>query len=140
MLATGQSARIQLADGRELSGRVRLVPASVDQKDATRPRTRLAGARIRASTGIFARATIDASRSCGYPSPRAAVTLPDRGGERPDRAQRHGRDRRVQIGFHSDDNIEIRNGLREGDTVVANAGQIRCADGDKVKPIADGAR
>ncbi len=139
MLATGQSARIQLADGRELSGRVRLVPASVDQK------TQLGRARVsleRASglrLGIFARATIDASRSCGISVPRAAVTYRTEGASvqivRNDMVET----RRVQIGFHSDDNIEIRNGLREGDTVVANAGSS-LRDGDKVKPIADGAR
>jgi len=139
MLATGQSARIQLADGRELSGRVRLVPASVDQK------TQLGRARVsleRASglrLGIFARATIDASRSCGISVPRAAVTYRTEGASvqivRNDMVET----RRVQIGFHSDDDIEIRNGLREGDTVVANAGSS-LRDGDKVKPIADGAR
>ena len=139
MLASGQSARIQLADGRELSGRVRLVPASVDQK------TQLGRARVsleRASglrLGIFARATIDASRSCGISVPRAAVTYRTEGASvqivRNDMVET----RRVQIGFHSDDDIEIRNGLREGDTVVANAGSS-LRDGDKVKPIADGAR
>jgi multidrug efflux pump subunit AcrA (membrane-fusion protein) len=139
MLATGQSARIQLADGRELSGRVRLVPASVDQK------TQLGRARVsleRASglrLGIFARATIDASRSCGISVPRAAVTYRTEGASvqivRNDMVET----RRVQIGFHSDDDIEIRNGLREGDTVVANAGSS-LRDGDKVKPIADAAR
>ena len=139
MLATGQSARIQLADSRELSGRVRLVPASVDQK------TQLGRARVsleRASglrLGIFARATIDASRSCGISVPRAAVTYRTEGASvqivRNDMVET----RRVQIGFHSDDDIEIRNGLREGDTVVANAGSS-LRDGDKVKPIVDGAR
>ena len=139
MLASGQNARIQLADGRELSGRVRLVPASVDQK------TQLGRARVsleRASglrLGIFARATIDASRSCGISVPRAAVTYRTEGASvqivRNDMVET----RRVQIGFHSDDDIEIRNGLREGDTVVANAGSS-LRDGDKVKPIADGAR
>jgi multidrug efflux pump subunit AcrA (membrane-fusion protein) len=44
--------------------------------------------------------------------------------------------RKVQIGFHSDNDIEIRNGLREGDIVVANAGSS-LRDGDRVKPITD---
>jgi len=141
MLASGQNARIQLADGRELSGRVRLVPASVDQK------TQLGRARVsleRASglrLGIFARATIDASRSCGISVPRAAVTYRTEGASVQIVRERENvvETRRVQIGFHSDDDIEIRNGLREGDTVVANAGSS-LRDGDKVKPIADGAR
>jgi multidrug efflux pump subunit AcrA (membrane-fusion protein) len=40
----------------------------------------------------------------------------------------------VQVGFHSDMDIEIREGLREGDLIVANAGSS-LRDGDKVNPI-----
>ena len=40
----------------------------------------------------------------------------------------------VQVGFHSDYDMEIRNGLSEGDLVVANAGSS-LRDGDKVNPI-----
>jgi multidrug efflux pump subunit AcrA (membrane-fusion protein) len=48
--------------------------------------------------------------------------------------------RLVQIGFHSDNDTEIRSGLQEGDMVVANAGSS-LRDGDKVAPIvADAAR
>jgi multidrug efflux pump subunit AcrA (membrane-fusion protein) len=40
----------------------------------------------------------------------------------------------VQVGYHSDTQTEIRDGLREGDLVVANAGSS-LRDGDKVKPV-----
>jgi hypothetical protein len=39
----------------------------------------------------------------------------------------------VRIGFHSDLNVEIRDGIREGDLVVANAG-TSLRDGDQVTP------
>jgi multidrug efflux pump subunit AcrA (membrane-fusion protein) len=42
--------------------------------------------------------------------------------------------RLVRVGYHSDTDIEIREGLREGDLVVANAGSS-LRDGDKVKPV-----
>ena len=42
--------------------------------------------------------------------------------------------RSIQIGFHSDTDIEVRSGLNEGDLVVANAG-TSLRDGDKVRPI-----
>jgi multidrug efflux pump subunit AcrA (membrane-fusion protein) len=42
--------------------------------------------------------------------------------------------RLVQIGIHSDLNVEVREGLREGDLVVANAGSS-LRDGDKATPI-----
>jgi HlyD family secretion protein len=42
--------------------------------------------------------------------------------------------RRAQTGFHSDSDTEIREGLSEGDQVVANAGgSLR--DDDRVKPV-----
>jgi hypothetical protein len=42
--------------------------------------------------------------------------------------------RSVQIGLHSDTDIEIRKGLNQGDLVVANAGTT-LRDGDKVRPV-----
>jgi len=48
--------------------------------------------------------------------------------------------RLVQVGLHSDTDTEVRDGLREGDLIVANAGSS-LRDGDKVTPIvADSAR
>ena len=64
-LAPGQTARIEIGDNRELSGRVRLVPAVID------PVRQLGRARLSLERdpslrlGMFAGATIDAKRSCG---------------------------------------------------------------------------
>jgi len=135
-LSSGQGARIRIEDSLELSGRVRLVPASVDQK------TQLGRARLsleRASQlrlGMFAQATIDANRSCGISVPRSAVTYRTEGTSVQIVRENVIATRRVKIGFHSDTDTEIRDGLREGDTVVANAGSS-LRDGDRVKPIVD---
>ncbi len=139
-LASGQTARVEIAAGRELSGRVRLVPAAIDQ------RTQLGRARISLERdpllrlGMFARATIDANRSCGISVPRSAVRYRTEGTSvqvvRDDAIET----RLVQVGFHSDTDTEIRDGLHEGDMVVANAGSS-LRDGDKVRPIvADASR
>jgi len=40
----------------------------------------------------------------------------------------------VKVGFNSDTNIEIREGVREGDLIVSNAGSS-LREGDNVKPI-----
>lgn len=133
-LSSGQAARIQIENSRELSGRVRLVPAAVDQ------RTQLGRARLsmeRASElriGMFARATIDANRSCGISVPRSAVTYRTEGTSVQVVRENVIETRRVEIGFHSDTDIEIRSGLRDGDTVAANAGSS-LRDGDRVKSI-----
>ena len=80
--------------------------------------------------GMFARATIDANRSCGVSIPKSALdhstvqVVKDNVVET----------RRVQVGLFSDTNIEIREGLKEGDIVVANAG-TSLHDGDRIKPI-----
>src|SRR5205807_9018576 len=68
-LGSGQTARIEIEGSRELSGRVRLVPAAVDRRTQS-GRARLSLERdplLR--LGMFARATIDASRSCGISVP-----------------------------------------------------------------------
>lgn len=137
---TGQTARVEIGDRRELSGRVRLAPAAVDQ------RTQIGRARItlerdpQLRLGMFARATIDANRSCGISVPRSAVRYRTEGTSV--QVVRDGAiaTRLVKVGIHSDTDTEIREGLREGDLVVANAGSS-LRDGDKVKPtVADAVR
>src|SRR5262249_43409392 len=133
-LASGQTVRVEIADSRELSGRVRLVPATIDQ------RTQLGRARISlerdslSRVGMFARATIDANRSCGVSVPRSSVRYRTEGTSV--QVVRDGiiETRLVKVGLHSDTDTEITDGLREGDIIVANAGSS-LRDGDKVKPI-----
>jgi multidrug efflux pump subunit AcrA (membrane-fusion protein) len=139
-LSSGQRARIQIDNGRELLGQVRLVPAAVDQK------TQLGRARISLERdaalrpGMFARASIEANRSCGISVPRSAVTYRTEGTSVQVVRENVVETRRVQVGIHSDVDTEIREGLREGDMVVANAGSS-LRDGDRVRPIlADAAR
>jgi HlyD family secretion protein len=139
MLSPGQAARIQIEDSRELSGRVRLVPAAIDQ------RTQLGRARLslerapQIRLGMFASATIDADRSCGISVPRSSVTYRTEGTSvqivRGDVIQT----RRVRIGFHSDTQTEVRDGVSDGDMIVANAGSS-LRDGDRVNPIVSDAQ
>jgi multidrug efflux pump subunit AcrA (membrane-fusion protein) len=133
-LATGQSARIEIVEGRELAGKVRLVPATIDQ------RTQLGRARVSVERdsslqpGMFARATILRENSCGIKVPHAAVRFLTEGASvqivRNDLIET----RKVQLGLYSDDEdaIEVRSGLRDGDMVVAKARGV-LQDGDKVK-------
>jgi HlyD family secretion protein len=139
-LASGQTARIEIGDNREFSGRVRLVPAVIN------PRTQLGRARLSLERdqllriGMFARATIDANRSCGISIPYSAVRYRTEGTSVQVVREDVIETRLVQIGLQSATDTEIREGLREGDLVVANAGSS-LHDGDKVRPIvADSAR
>jgi multidrug efflux pump subunit AcrA (membrane-fusion protein) len=139
MMTVGQAVRVQVEDNQEMSGRVRLVPAAVDQ------RTQLGKARLsierapKIRTGMFARATIDADRSCGISVPRSAVTYRTEGTSVQVVRGSVIETRKVQIGLQSDTDTEIRVGIGDGDMVVANAGSS-LRDGDRVNPIADSAR
>ena len=128
-----QTARVELENGTEVSGRVRLMPGEIDRT------TQLGRARLSIDRspslriGMFARATIDASRSCGVAIPRSAVTYRTEGASV--QVIRDGvvETRRIVTGLRSDTDVEIRSGLREGETLVASAG-TSLHDGDSVKP------
>jgi HlyD family secretion protein len=138
-LASGQPARIEI-EGRELSGRLRLVPAAIDR------RTQLGRARLSLDRdpalrlGTFARASIEANRSCGISVPGSAVHYRTGGASVQVVRNDVVETRLVQVGLHSDTDTEIREGLQAGDLVVANAGSS-LRDGDKVRPVvADNSR
>jgi RND family efflux transporter MFP subunit len=132
-LKSGEIARVSVDGGAERAGKVRLVAPDIDQKSQL-GKVRLAvGTDSSLRLGMFARATIDARRSCGVAIPRNAVDYRIEG-----TSVRVVRDktvemRRVVVGLSSDDNVEIRQGLNEGDMVVANAG-TSLHDGDKINP------
>jgi multidrug efflux pump subunit AcrA (membrane-fusion protein) len=132
-LAAGQTARVELVD-RDLTGRVRALPAEVN------PVSQLGRVRISIENdpslhvGAFARATIDAQRSCGVSVPRSAVLFRTEGTSV--QVVRDGavETRRVRVGLLADRTLEILDGVKEGETIVANAG-TSLHDGDKVNPV-----
>jgi multidrug efflux pump subunit AcrA (membrane-fusion protein) len=129
-LSAGAPVRVLIDNGPELGGRVRLVAPSID------PRTQLGKVRIAVfkdpsvKIGMFARATIDAARSCGVSIPLLAVDHQTVQVVRDNIVEV----RRVQTGLTSDTSVEIRDGVKEGEVVVANAG-TSLHDGDHVKTM-----
>jgi RND family efflux transporter MFP subunit len=129
-----QTARVVVDNGAQVGGHVRTVPAEIDRTSQL-GRARLAIDRAPSlRVGMFARAVIDASRSCGIAVPRAAVSYQADGTTV--QVVRDGKveTRPVRIGLLSDTDAEIREGLKEGDLVVANAGGS-LHDGDQVKTV-----
>jgi RND family efflux transporter MFP subunit len=132
-LAIGQAARVEIG-GYSLNGKVRLIPAAVD------PKFQVSHARValehdpRLRIGMFARATIEANRSQGISVPRSAVFYRTEGPSVQVVRENVLETRLVRVGLQSDTNIEIVEGLEEGDLVVANAGSS-LRDGMKVKPV-----
>jgi multidrug efflux pump subunit AcrA (membrane-fusion protein) len=129
-LTPGVTARITIDGGPEVSGRVRIIAPEIDR------RTQLGKARLSVprhpaiKVGMFARATIDANRSCGVSVPKSALDHSTVQVVKDNIVET----RKVQVGLFSDTDIEIREGVKEGEIVVANAG-TSLHDGDKVKVI-----
>jgi len=129
-LTPGVTARITIDGGPEVAGRVRIIAPEIDR------RTQLGKARLAVprnpaiKVGMFARATIDANRSCGVSVPKSALDHSTVQVVKNNIVET----RKVQVGLYSDSDIEIREGVKEGEIVVANAG-TSLHDGDKVKVI-----
>jgi multidrug efflux pump subunit AcrA (membrane-fusion protein) len=129
-LNPGATARISRDDAPDMVGRVRLISPQIDRA------TQLGHVKVSLSNsrslkvGMFARASIDAKRSCGVAIPNTAIdhltvqVVKDNTIET----------RKVRVGLVSDTNTEILDGLNVGETVVADAGSS-LHDGDRVKTM-----
>jgi multidrug efflux pump subunit AcrA (membrane-fusion protein) len=129
-LNPGATVRISRDDAPDLVGKVRQISPQIDRA------TQLGHVRISLTNnpslkvGMFARANIDAKRSCGVAVPRTAIdrlTLQVVKGNTVET-------RRVRVGLTSDTSTEILEGLDVGETVVADAG-TSLHDGDQIKTM-----
>ena len=129
-LNPGATARISRDDMPDLVGRVRLVSPQIDRTG------QLGHVRIALTNnpslkvGMFARANIDAKRSCGVAVPHTAIdrlTVQVVKGNTIET-------RRVRVGLSSDTSTEILEGLDVGEIVVADAG-TSLHDGDQIKTM-----
>jgi multidrug efflux pump subunit AcrA (membrane-fusion protein) len=129
-LNPGATARISRDDHPDISGKVRLVSPQIDRATQLgHVRLSLAG-NPSIKVGVFARASIDAKRSCGVAIPRSAIdhlTVQVVKGNTIET-------RRVRVGLVSDTSTEILEGVDVGDIVVADAG-TSLHDGDKVQTM-----
>ncbi len=136
-LAPNQSAKIDIIGVGELSGKVRHLPTAIN------PTTQLGQVRIfigrdqRLRIGAFGRAMVNVGRRCGAAIPFSAVLYGPGGAVV--QTVRDGRieTRRVNVGLLAAGQAEIREGLSEGDMVVARAGAF-VRDGDRVRPVTAG--
>jgi multidrug efflux pump subunit AcrA (membrane-fusion protein) len=133
-LAVNQTARIKIIGAGEVDGRVRRVAATVE------PNSQLGQVLVGLSStrrllvNASARAMIKTGESCGVAVPLTAILYGSAGTVvqvvRRDRVET----RRVEVGLMSAGQVEIREGLLEGDIVVARAGAL-LREGDPVRPI-----
>jgi HlyD family secretion protein len=121
-IVAGRTAQVGLEDGRELLGHVRQPPSEIN------PVSQLGQVRITIENdpslriGMFARATIDAARSCGVSVPRSAVYFRTEGANVQVVQDHVVETRKIQVGIMQNDEVEVKDGIREGEVVIANAG------------------
>jgi HlyD family secretion protein len=87
--------------------------------------------------GAFGRATIDVGRRCGPAIPLSAVLYGPGGAVVQVVRDNRIETRRVTVGLLSAGQAEIRDGLAEGEMVVARAGAF-VREGDRVRSITAG--
>lgn len=129
-LNPGATARVSRDSGPDLAGRVRLVSPEIDRTTQLGHVRIALGPNTPLKAGTFARATIDARRSCGVAVPRSALdhsTVQVIKGNTIET-------RKVRVGLVSDTSTEIVEGLTEGEIVVADAG-TSLHDGDQVRTM-----
>ena len=130
-LNAGATARISRDGAPDLVGRVRLVSPQIDRT------SQLGKVRIALTSnpslkvGMFARANIDAKRSCGVAVPHTAI---DRLTVQVVKNGNTIETRKVRVGLSSETSTEILEGLDVGEIVVADAG-TSLHDGDQIKTM-----
>jgi HlyD family secretion protein len=133
-LAVNQTARIKVVGAGEVEGKVRRVASTVE------PNSQLGQVFVGVTTNrkLFVnssgRAIIKTGQSCGVSVPLTAVLYGSAGTVV--QVVRRGRieTKRVEVGLTDGGQIEIRDGLTEGDIVVARAGAL-LREGDPVRAI-----
>jgi HlyD family secretion protein len=133
-LAVNQLARIKVIGAGEVDGKVRRLSTTVQ------PDSQLAQAFIGITTNrrllvnSSGRALITTGQSCGVSVPLTAILYGSAGTVVQVIRRSRVETRRVETGLMSAGQVEIREGIAEGDIVVARAGAL-LREGDPVRPV-----
>lgn len=135
-LSAGQTATIRVVGATPVEGRVRSVSSTID------PITQLGQVRVQVTTpkarllmNGSGRATIRTGESCNVAVPLTAILYGSGGAVIQVVRRQRVETRRIEVGLLSAGQVEIRQGLAEGDIVVARAGAL-LREGDPVRTIA----
>jgi HlyD family secretion protein len=133
-LKVNQTARIKVVGAPEVDGKVARVAPTVQPDSQLGQVTIAVTSNQRLLVNSSGRALIKTSQSCGVAVPLTAVLYGTAGTVvqvvRRDRVET----KRVEVGLMSGGQVEIRDGLAEGDMVVARAGAL-LREGDPVRPV-----
>jgi HlyD family secretion protein len=133
-LAVNQTARIKVIGAGDVDGRVRRLSTTVE------PNSQLGQVFVGITTNrrllvnSSARAQIKTGQSCGVSVPLTAILYGTAGTVVQVVRRQRVETRRVETGLMSAGQVEIREGIAEGDIVVARAGAL-LREGDPVRPV-----
>jgi multidrug efflux pump subunit AcrA (membrane-fusion protein) len=133
-LAVNQTARIKIIGAGEVDGKVRRVATTIE------PNSQLGQVFVSVTTNrrllvnSSARALIKTGQSCGVSVPLTAILYGSAGTVVQVVRRQRVETRRVEVGLMSGGQVEVREGLQEGDIVVARAGAL-LREGDPVRPV-----
>jgi len=133
-LQVGQSARIKIIGAGEVDGRVRRIAPTIE------PNSQLGQVFIgitparRFLVNASGRALIKTGQSCGIAVPLTSILYGSAGTVVQVVRRARIETRRVEIGLMAAGQVEIKDGLVEGDIVVARAGAL-LREGDPVRPL-----
>ena len=133
-LAVGQTATVRLPGAGDIDGKIRRIGPTVE------PNIQQGMAYIGISTprrlllNASARALIKTGQSCNVAVPLTSVQYSSAGTVVQLIRRNRVETKRVEVGLMSGGNIEIRDGINEGDIVVARAGAL-LREGDPVRPV-----
>jgi multidrug efflux pump subunit AcrA (membrane-fusion protein) len=133
-LKVNQTARIKVVGAPEVDGKVARVAPTVQPDSQLGQVTLAVTSSQRLLVNSSGRAQIKTSQSCNVAVPLTAVLYGSAGTVvqvvRRDRIET----KRVEVGLMSGGQVEIRDGVAEGDMVVARAGAL-LREGDPVRPV-----
>ncbi|MCA1402685.1 HlyD family efflux transporter periplasmic adaptor subunit [Bradyrhizobium sp. BRP56] len=133
-LKTEQTAQLKVLGAGDLDGKVRRIAPTVEPNSQLGQVFIGIGANKRLLVNSSGRAQIKTGQSCGVAVPLTAILYSTAGTVV--QVVRGGRveTRRVETGLMSAGQVEIRDGIQEGDIVVARAGAL-LREGDPVRPV-----
>jgi HlyD family secretion protein len=134
-LSVNQTAKIKIVGGGEIDGKVRRVSPTIEPNSQLGQVFVAVTSSRRLLVNSSARALITTGRSCNNVSvPLTAVLYGSAGTVVQVVRRQRVETRRVEVGLMSAGQVEIKEGLQEGDIVVARAGAL-LREGDPVRPV-----
>ncbi|WP_162500070.1 efflux RND transporter periplasmic adaptor subunit [Bradyrhizobium vignae] len=132
-LAVNQQATVRIAGAGDISGKVRRIGPTVEPNIQQGMVYIGISSQKRLLLNASGRALIKTGQSCNVAVPLTAVQYSSAGTVVQVIRRNRVETKRVEIGLMSGGNIEVRDGLNEGDVVVARAGAL-LREGDPVRP------